>query len=140
MSAPTMTRPGRTGRRRVGALLSILVLLVTTSAACTGRMDPTSYGDGVREDFVEGCVAGLAPTDGTEDRKADENADLCGCIYDEMSDKETGIPFDDFKDAQSAIRKDPTDPENSLDKLIPEFDGFVDTCKGKTQAGPLPGD
>jgi hypothetical protein len=61
---------------------------------------------------------------------------LCGCIYDEMANKATGIPFDDFKSAQSAIRKDPADPANRLDKLIPKFDKFKSTCEAKTTTGP----
>lgn len=140
MPAPTTTRP-RTGTgRRIASTLSVFLLLVTFTASCTGRQDPTSYGSGVRDDFVEGCTAGFVPEGAEADPRADEHESLCGCIYDEMSNKETGISFDDFKDAQSAIRRDPENPENTLDKLIPEFQGFVDTCEAKTKTGPLPED
>lgn len=121
---------------RLGSLAAMLALVVAVSGACVGQRDPTGYGDSVRKDFVTGCLAGYAQTDGSKDPEAAAHSELCGCIYDQMSNKTTGIDFDDFKSAQSAIRKDPTNPANSLDKLIPEFPKFVSTCRGKVQAGP----
>lgn len=115
--------------------MAALTLVTLLAGACVGQQDPTGYSASVREDFVAGCVAGYAPTEG-DDPELAHHTELCGCIYDEMSADETGIPFDEFKGAQSAIRKDPTDPANALDQLIPEFDTFVSTCESKTKVGP----
>jgi hypothetical protein len=138
MPASTMSRQpsARRGARRSGPLVAALALLVVVGGACVGQRDPTGYSASVREDFVTGCVAGFAPSGGGDDPELDRHTDLCGCIYDQMADKQTGIPFDDFKSAQSEIRKDPTDPANSLDKLIPKFTKFRDTCQAKTRVGP----
>ena len=111
-------------------------MLVVVAGACVGQRDPTGYSASVREDFVAGCLAGYAPSGGGKDPALERNTELCGCIYDQMANKATGIPFDDFKSAQSEIRKDPTDPANSLDKLIPKFTKFRDTCKAKVDVGP----
>ncbi|HET8929066.1 MAG TPA: hypothetical protein VFN21_00270 [Acidimicrobiales bacterium] len=138
MPAPTMSRqtPARRRVRRFGPLVAALALVTVISGACVGQRDPTGYSASVREDFVDGCLAGYAPSDGGKDPALARNTELCGCIYDQMANKSKGIPFDDFKSAQSAIRKDPSDPANSLDKLIPKFDDFVATCQSKTDAGP----
>lgn len=139
MLATTPRRARRTPPtrgRRLRGLVALLGLTALFAGACVGQQDPTGYSSGVREDFVAGCVAGFAPADGSEDREADHHTELCGCIYDEMSDDDTGIPFDEFKGAQSAIREDPTDPDHSLDELIPEFREFVDTCERQFRAGP----
>lgn len=138
MPAPTTTRRRPWTARRITAILSSFLVVVAFTTSCTGRQDPTNYGSGVRDDFVEGCLAGFAPEGGGQDRQADEHEELCGCIYDGMSNKETGIPFDEFKKAQSAIRRDPTNPANRLDELIPKFDDFVATCRGDAVAGPVP--
>lgn len=128
--------PPRGGRRRVAALAAALGLVAVLSSACVGQRDPTGYSDSVRKDFVTGCLAGFAPIDKGKDPELAAHRTLCGCIYDQMSAENTGIPFDKFKDAQSAIRKDPTNPANKLDKLIPEFSKFQSTCRAKTEAGP----
>lgn len=124
------------GTRRTASLAALLAVVVVLAGACVGQHDPTGYGAGVRTDFVTGCVEGYAPTDGSKDPDVASHKELCGCIYDEMSSKSTGIPFDEFKSAQSAIREDPQNPANRLDKLIPKFPKFVSSCKGKTEAGP----
>ncbi len=138
MPEATMSRQQSTRRagRRVSTLVAALALLAVVAGGCVGQRDPTGYSASVREDFVTGCLQGYAPSGGGKDPQVKHHTELCGCIYDEMSDKATGIPFDDFKSAQSAIRKDPADPANSLDKLIPKFGEFVETCRSKTEAGP----
>lgn len=137
MPAPTMSHqtPARRRVRRLGPLVAALALVSVISGACVGQRDPTGYSASVREDFVTGCLAGYA-SGGDKDPELDYHTDLCGCIYDQMDDEDDGIPFDDFKSAQSEIRKDPTDPANSLDKLIPKFGEFVATCQSKTKVGP----
>lgn len=121
--------------KRAGVLVATLALVAVVSSGCVGQRDPTGFGSSVRKDFVAGCVEGYVPASGT-DPEAASHKTLCGCIYDEMTDKKTGIDFDEFKSAQSAIRKDPTNPANAIDKLIPEFPKFRKTCEGKVVSGP----
>lgn len=112
------------------------MLLIVFATGCVGQRDPTGYGDSVRKNFVEGCTAGWNPEGKEKDPEAAGHHKLCTCLYDQLSDKKTGIPFDDFKSAQSKIRENPTNPANTIDKLIPEFKTYEATCKSKVVAGP----
>lgn len=131
--------PVRRRSFRFGTLAALALLLTVLTTACVSQKDPTAYSDSVRKNFVTGCVAGYAPRSGGKDSEAAQHRSLCGCIYSQMTDKTGGITFDEFKAAQSAIRKNPKDPANKLSKLIPKFDGFVKTCKSKLEAGPQVG-
>ncbi len=112
------------------------MLLIALTGGCVGQHNPTSYCASVRKDFVQGCADGYVGKDGGKDPNAQEHRQFCGCLYDQMSNKKSGIPFSEFSSAQSKIRQNPSDPANTLTKLIPRFDAFVKTCTGKVQAGP----
>ena len=111
------------------------MLLVALSSACVNHRDPTSYTASVRKNFVAGCLEGYKPASG-KDTEAATHRTLCGCIYDQMTKKTTGISFIEFKSAQAAIRKDPTNPANKIDKLIPKFATYQKNCEAKVNAGP----
>lgn len=128
--------PTRRAGRRVSTLVAALAMVAVLAGGCVGQRDPTGYSASVREDFVAGCTQSYAAGHKGKDPEAKHHTELCGCVYDQMSNKTTGIPFDEFKSAQSKIRKDPASPANSLDKLIPKFGDFVDTCNRKTRVGP----
>lgn len=127
-------------RRFRRVLTSLAALLVTTSllGACTGQHDPTGYGASVRKDFVTGCKKGFVTDKSGKDPKVTLHTKFCGCLYDQMSNKKTGIKWEEFSGAQSKIREDPQNPAHAIDKLIPEFNGFEKTCEAKTNTGPVP--
>ncbi|MBS1847231.1 MAG: hypothetical protein JST73_03050 [Actinobacteria bacterium] len=129
--------PGRA--RRASSLAVVLAALIVVSSACVNHRDPTSYSDSVRKNFVTGCTDGFKTSTNGRDADAAAHAKLCGCIYAEMTKKSTGIPFEQFKKAQDAIRANPTKPSNSLEKLIPNFHKYVSTCKAKVDVGPVAG-
>ena len=129
--------PHRRSRR---ALTAVAALLVATAmlGACTGQRDPTGYSAKVGTNFVTGCKKGFVPTGSNTDPRVDQHTKFCRCLYAELSNKKTGIKWDEFSSAQSKIREAPTKESNTIDKLIPEFAGFEKTCRAKTNTGPVP--
>lgn len=127
-------------RRTHRALTAVAALLVATSllGACTGQRDPTGYSAKVGVNFVAGCSKGFVSTGSTKDARVAQNTTFCKCLYAEMSNKKTGIKWDEFSGAQSKIREDPYKESNAINKLIPEFAGFEKSCRAKTTAGPVP--
>ena len=129
--------PHRRSRRVITALAALLVATALLGA-CTGQRDPTGYSAKVGKNFVTGCEAGYVPAGSKSDPKAAQHTKFCKCLYAELSNKKTGIKWDEFSNAQSKIREDPTKRSNTIDKLIPEFAGFETTCRAKTSSGPVP--
>lgn len=117
----------RRGRRTMTAVAA-LALLVGFATGCVGDRDPTGYSDSVKENFIEGCVATSTNAEPTSSELKDRKT-YCGCIYTKMTDKKTGISFDEFSSAQKKIQKDPVDPANQIDKLLPELAKFKSACK-----------
>ncbi len=105
-----------------------LVIVVALGSGCAGRSDPRSYNAGVRKNFIEGCVATSSATEKPSGAEVKQRTVYCGCLYDKMTDKDTGISFDEFKSAQEKIQSDPTKPANAINKVIPGFDKFVSSC------------
>lgn len=111
------------------------VLLVALSVALLGacthqRTIPDEYGDTTRDNFQEGCVEALTvevdSPDPDEDAEAngflvedlgdtppmaDERAsEVCLCSYEGISNPETGIPFEEFKEANEVREEGPPAP------------------------------
>jgi hypothetical protein len=127
-------------RRFRRALTAVAALFVVTAmlGACTGQRDPTGYTASVKKNFIAGCKAGYVPKGSKTDPDAAQHSEFCTCLYAELSNKKTGIKWDEFSSAQSKIREDPTNKANTIDKLIPELAGFEKTCRAKTVTGPAP--
>lgn len=124
-------RSHRTLRAGVAVIVATIIL-----GACVGQREPTGYSAKVGRNFVAGCTAGYTPKGSKTDPKAAEHTKFCRWLYSEISNKKTGISFDEFKNAQAKIREDPTNPANAIDKLIPNFDELVRSYKADTSAGP----
>lgn len=124
--------------RRVLTAFAALIVATSLLGACTGQRDPTGYSASVGEHFVTGCKAGFVPTGSKKDPQAALHTEFCKCLYAELSNKKTGIKWDEFSGAQAKIREAPKKDANAIDKLIPEFAGFTKTCQAKTTSGPVP--
>jgi hypothetical protein len=101
------------------------VALVAVLGACTHqRSIPDSYGSTTEDNFIEGCVDTLTSTsdDVPGDAYTDDEANaICTCSYEAISDPDTGIPFDEFKEINEAQEEDPT-------ALPPEIADPVEAC------------
>jgi hypothetical protein len=100
-------------RRLAGVTLALLALSALL-VGC-GHRDPSSYGDTVEHNFVQGCqVVFAGGVDNANDSavsaaikkdpQADAHRKTCQCVYDNVSHKSTGIPFKDFKALQDQVR------------------------------------
>lgn len=105
MSRPAPTRP-RTTRARAAALLLVAAVAL---GACTARRDiPDAYGDTTEGSFIEGCEVALTDEgDAGEALSDDEAQAVCECSYEEISDPATGIPYEDFRDINDELEKEP---------------------------------
>lgn len=101
-------------RRFVRATIPPLALAIVI-ASC-GSRDPSSYNRAVGREFVSGCQVILAgsPDNANDsavnkaisgDPDARRHRATCQCVYSAVSDKQTGIPFKDFKALQDAVRR-----------------------------------
>lgn len=132
----------RAPRRRSGRKLSLILgaaLAVVALSACTGPRDPTSYSDGVKKNFVEGCREGLSPTGvAATDPDAKAHESTCKCLITKLSAPADsgGVPFKEFADAQSKIRSEPT--KYSISKVLPKYDEFVKACSARESGPALP--
>lgn len=72
------------------AVFSLLALAMLVSCSHT----PTSYGEGVRKDFVKGCVS---PAPGAKGK----SPSVCDCVYRKF---EKNVPFKDFKKLEDELR------------------------------------
>jgi hypothetical protein len=99
--APTCRKEPRVSavpsHRRRALLAGAAVVLALVLSACTGQKDPTDYSDGVRENFVEGCVA---PAEVVADGLPEST---CGCIYDYF---EENVEWSEFSSANSERREE----------------------------------
>ncbi len=114
--------PASPFRRRTYSLAGVVLALVVLTG-CPYQRDPGSYGDSVREDFVAGCDG--SAFEGRSDQEALQapsvtlDADRCGEVYDCITEI---VEFDDFRDVNSSLRDDPTQP-------LPEgFQNAVQAC------------
>lgn len=97
--------------RRITSLVGV-VLALGVLTGCPYQRDPDSYGDGVRESFVNGCDGtAFAGDDGpgadveaAQIEAASLPTPQCECMYDEI---EANIEFDRFSDVYSDQRENP---------------------------------
>lgn len=124
MSRPSSPRPRRARRRAALAGVALAALL----GACTHqRSIPDSYGSTTEDNFIEGCVETLTSTsdDVPGTTVADDTANaVCTCSYEAISDPDTGIPFEEFKEINAEQEEDPT-------ALPPEIADPVNACKAQ---------
>lgn len=108
-----MSRPAR---RR--ALPLVLAGLLLVGACSQQRQTPDKYGDTTRDNFQEGCVASLTGEPGDDEFAAvdvgesqpfaaDRASDVCTCSYEGISNPDTGIPFEQFKELNESLEEDP---------------------------------
>ncbi len=105
MSRPAPPRP-RTPRVRAAGL--ILVAVVALGACAHQREIPDAYGDTTERNFIEGCEVALTAEDGAGAAYSDEEAQrVCECSYEDISDPETGVPYEDFRKSNDDLEDEP---------------------------------
>ena len=107
------------------ALAGVFALLLL--AGCTGQRDPGNYGDGVRDEFIKGCIGDiLDPGVSKDSDRAPSTAsrDECAYVYEQIEKK---VDFDDFRSANTKLR------EGSIDKLPKDIQKVVDDAHKKFQ-------
>jgi hypothetical protein len=87
--------PANPIRRRLALSVAGLVVVGSMLSGCgTGQSQAGSYDD-LEAAFLDGCKETAAA-----DAKADESASLpsnfCQCAFDALSDKDTGVDFDEL--------------------------------------------
>ncbi|CAN5600314.1 hypothetical protein BH24ACT4_BH24ACT4_13740 [soil metagenome] len=123
-----MSRP----TRRLRALPLILAGLLVLGACSQQRQTPDKYGDTTRDNFQEGCVASLTEEPGDQEfaavdvgesqpYTAERASDVCSCSYEGISNPETGIPFEQFKELNENLEEAPT-------PLPPEMQDIITGC------------
>ena len=101
-------------RHRLAVLLAGSVLSLGLLAGCAGQKTPSSYTDGVEEDFMNGCQD-IAKQDGV----IDSPKDYCQCAWKAIK---ADVPFKEFK----AINSDLTENNGPLPESFTK--AFAD-CK-----------
>lgn len=69
-----------------------------------GQSDPDSFTDDVRRDFVTGCVEMTEEDAASGQITLDDPESFCECAADALDED---VEFDDLKDANSDLRKEP---------------------------------
>ena len=118
-------------------MLVLSLAAVVALSSCTGQKDPTSYSDGVKKNFIEGCTTGLSPTGvAATDPEAKTNRATCECLIGKFSAPADsgGVPFKEFASAQSKIRSDPG--KYPVAKVLPKYAEFVKACQPR-DVGPV---
>lgn len=105
MSRPAPTRP-RTARARAAGLF--LVAAVALGACSPQRDIPDAYGDTTEKNFIEGCEVALTDEDAAGEAYSDDDAQaVCECAYDDISNPDTGIPYEDFREINEELEQEP---------------------------------
>lgn len=122
--SPNPIRP----RRSIVAALVAGALALVLLAGCTSvQRAPSSYS-GVEDNFMEGCTTRAAADAEVEGAaKIASPKTYCQCVFDAISDKQDGIPYNEFKQMN-------TDLQNNggplPDKLQKAYDGCDPTAAG----------
>ena len=111
-------------RRRLPSVVALAVA-VSVLAGCSGaQREPTSYTDKVQTHFIQGCQETFA-VDAKSTGATSVPKDFCKCVYEAISDKSSGMKFDDFKSVN-------TDLTEKHAKLPASFDKYVKSCRAKS--------
>ncbi len=92
-------------RRRSFAVLVAGAAALLALSGCTGQPSAPGDYDGAEADFLEGCQQIATDDASADDAKAviaDPEA-YCQCVWTELTDPDTGIPFDEFKKVNSDL-------------------------------------
>ncbi|QYG91540.1 hypothetical protein HC251_03190 [Iamia sp. SCSIO 61187] len=116
MSRPTPTRPRPTRARAAGLFLVAAVAL----GACSHQRDiPDAYGDTTEGNFIEGCEVALTDDDGAGPAFSDDDAQaVCECSYEDISNPETGIPYEDFREINDELEQEPGPLPEAIRDLV----------------------
>ena len=90
-------------RRRATRALLVAGLSLTVLAGCTTtQRDATNYKD-TEKHFLEGCVDRATDDNGANGAEVQITSPKawCQCVFDAI---EKGVPFEDFRKANSALR------------------------------------
>jgi hypothetical protein len=131
LSAPSRRASRRTRRWVVPATLLALVLLL---AGCSTPGAPNDFED-AREGFLEACVVA---NEGFSDEQAQTT---CECWFDEVSDPDSGVNFEQFEREEDNIRaaldNDTFKSDTDFKRVAPGIHGVVTTSC--VQTGPQAG-
>lgn len=89
-------------RHRLAASLAGVVLGLGLLASCSGQRAPGNYSDKVERDFRKGCVKTAQ-----DDKVIVDPRSYCECAYAALSDKQSGVDFDEFKSVNNDQTEDP---------------------------------
>lgn len=89
-------------RHRLAASLAGVVLGLGLLASCSGQRTPGNYSDKVERDFRKGCVKTAQ-----DDKVIVDPSSYCECAYAALSDKQSGVDFDEFKKVNNDQTEDP---------------------------------
>lgn len=99
-------------RPRLAASLVAAVLGIGLLAGCAGQQAPGDYSGSVERNFLSGCT-----TTAEGDEATFDVAGYCGCVYDELSNDETGVDFDEFKKVNDDQIEEPSELPESFTKI-----------------------
>jgi hypothetical protein len=93
-------------RRRTSfaALVAVAAVLLALTG-CTGQQSTPGSYDGAEDNFLEGCQE-IATSDADADDATAVIAnpeDYCACVWSELTNPDTGISFDRFKEVNSDL-------------------------------------
>jgi hypothetical protein len=92
-------------RRPASSLAAVLLAALFVLAGCTGQQSTPGDYDGAKADFLEGCreIAESDADAGSAEATISSPDDYCDCVWAELTDPETGITFDRFKEINSDL-------------------------------------
>lgn len=115
--------PSPNRRRRAGRTLAVVAVSLLALAGCSSaQREPSSYS-GAEDNFIEGCE-----TVAKQDNKTGGETEIsspktyCQCVFDAISDKETGVEFSRFKEINADLRQ-------NGGPLPKDFQKAYDSCK-----------
>ncbi len=108
-------------RHRLAASLAGVVLGLGLLASCSGQRAPGNYSDKVERDFRKGCVKTAQ-----DDKVIVDPSSYCKCAYAALSNKQSGVDFDEFKKINNDQTEDP-------EPLPAKFTKIFDLCS--TESG-----
>lgn len=95
-------------RRRLTAPLFGVLLSVSLLAGCSGsQRDPSSYTAKVKTYFLEGCQTTIEADVKAGAQAVPDPKGFCTCAYAAITDKQTGIKFSEFKQANTDLIEKP---------------------------------
>lgn len=110
-------------RHRLAASLAGVVLGLGLLASCSGQRAPGNYNDAVERDFRDQCE-----DTARDDKVIVDPIQYCRCAYEALSDKQSGVDFDEFKKVNNDQTEDPQ-------RLPAKFTNILDESCSTESAG-----